>query len=290
MPIVPHYVCVEPSPETLVCRFLQFWKFRDLRANEELHFTRVDLLKGDDPWEALPSDDFVRRALGLRRFDPNDEVTLNHDQAFNRQYSESAYIIYWQLFEGETLHMWERYARPRPRDLKDVKKGTETGVVLITTFERLKAQIASFRDKILVGLVRYGEAETKRYNLIEFLFTKQACFEREKELRILLECHDPMAGMNRHFNADNFPNREPLDENPLHPWIHPYKRRPIDLKSLVTEIRVSPWAGQEEMEDAELWVNNKNLGCSVRASDLTARSRHALTTFTDILSRILYTA
>jgi len=143
--------------------------------------------------------------------------------------------------------MWERYARPRPRDLKDINKGTETGVILITTYERLKAQIVSLLDKILVGLVRYREAETQRYNLIEFLFTKRACFEKEKELRILLECHDPMAGMNRHFNADKFPNREPLDDNLLHPWVHPYKRHRIDLKALVTEVRVSPWAGQEKI-------------------------------------------
>jgi hypothetical protein len=80
-----------------------------------------------------------------------------------------------------------------------------------------------------------------------------------------------MAGMNRHFNADNFPNREPLDDlNPLHPWVHPCKRRRIDLKSLVTQIRLSPWATKEEADEVKLWVEHRNFSCPVDSSDLTS--------------------
>ena len=81
-----------------------------------------------------------------------------------------------------------------------------------------------------------------------------------------LQCRDPMAGMNRHYNTENFPNREPVDENPLHPWVHPCKRRRIDVRSLVTEIRLSPWASPAETEEVQLWVKNKNLACPVNPS------------------------
>jgi hypothetical protein len=97
MPIQPHYVCEEPPDDTVICRFMEMWKFRDLFANEELYFRRTDLFKDDDPWEALPSDEYVRNALGLRKGVVKDELELNNHQAFNRQVSEASYLNCWQL-------------------------------------------------------------------------------------------------------------------------------------------------------------------------------------------------
>ena len=70
---------------------------------------------------------------------------------------------------------------------------------------------------------------------------------------------------------NNFPNREPLDElNPLHEWVHACKRRRIDLKALVTEVRLSPWATQEEFDEVNTWVKGKNFPRLVNRSDLTS--------------------
>jgi hypothetical protein len=44
--------------------------------NDELYLRRTDLFKEDDPWEALPSDEYIRAKLGLRRYDPADELSL----------------------------------------------------------------------------------------------------------------------------------------------------------------------------------------------------------------------
>lgn len=106
MPIIPHDACSEPSPDTVICRFLDLRKFRDLFANEELYFRRTDKFKGDDPNEGMPPDDYVRRSCGLAKYDLLDELALNNDQASNRQFSEMRYIQCWQVFEGETLDMW----------------------------------------------------------------------------------------------------------------------------------------------------------------------------------------
>ena len=53
-------------------------KFCDFIANEELYLRRCDLFKKTDPQEGLPTDDYVRRQLNLRRYDLTDEITLNH--------------------------------------------------------------------------------------------------------------------------------------------------------------------------------------------------------------------
>jgi hypothetical protein len=253
MPIVPHYACTEPPAETNICRFMDLPKFRDLFANEELYLRRTDLFKETDPREALPSDEYVRSALGLQKYDLNDELRLNNEQAFNRQNSEAYFISCWQIYEGETLHMWKTYGN----------------VAVFSRFDLLKSALSIMLDEILVGIVRYGENDMTGYNLIRFLYTKQSHLAKERELRIVLQCYDPVGGANRHYDRNNFPHREPLDKlNPLHGWVHECKRRRIDLKTLVTEVRLSPWATQEESEEVNTWVKVKRFHCLVTRSDL----------------------
>lgn len=47
----PSYVEAPPE-DTVICRFMDFDKFRDLFGNEELYLRRTDLFKEGDPWEA----------------------------------------------------------------------------------------------------------------------------------------------------------------------------------------------------------------------------------------------
>jgi len=256
MPLGQHPACTEPPADTRICRFIDLPKFRDLFANEELYFRRTDLFKETDPNEALPSEEYVRAALGLRRYDLRDELALNNDLAFARQNSEAYFINCWQLFEGETLAMWKTYGN---------------GVAVFSRFDLLKSSLTAMLDDILLGVVHYGEKDMSGYNLIRFLYTKRRYFEKERELRAVLQCYDPVAGANRHYNLNNFPNREPLDElNPLHEWVHEFKRRRIDLKGLVTEVRLSPWATKDELDEVNLWVRAKFPSCPVTSSDLTS--------------------
>jgi len=256
MPIVPHTACTEPEPDTIVCRFMDLPKFRDLFANEELYFRRTDLFKEIDPEEALPSAEYVRETHGLLPYDLNDELTLNENLAFARQMSESHYIQCWQIFEGETLDMWARYANGN-------------GVAIFSRFDILKSALNAMLDEVMIGLVRYGNRPT-RYNFINFLFMQGKHFDKERELRAVLTCYDPVGGANRHIDLNGFPHREPLDnENPLHEWVHKCKRRRIDLKTLVSEIRVSPWATATEVDEVNDWMRGKNFSCPVNRSVLT---------------------
>jgi hypothetical protein len=253
MPVVAHPYVAQPSADTVICRFMDFDKFRDLFANEELYLRRTDLFKEEDPWEALPSDEYTRTKLRLRRDDPTDELRLINEQAFLRQNSEGYFITCWQIFDGETLHMWERYGK---------------GVCIFSRFELMRAQLDRMLDPITTGIVVYHETQADPYNTIQFLFTKRGHFVNEKELRIVLQCYDPLGNPNRHLDADNVPSREPRDEcNPLHSWVHHCKRRRIDLPALVAEIRLSPWATPAEFEEVGWWVKNKNLSCPITHSD-----------------------
>ena len=66
--------------------------FRDLMANEELYFRQASRYKLEDPNEGLPTDEYLRRTLGLRRYIVGDELEVNHHQASNRLHSESYFL------------------------------------------------------------------------------------------------------------------------------------------------------------------------------------------------------
>jgi hypothetical protein len=89
-----------------------------------------------------------------------------------------------------------------------------------STFERLRSAIDEWLDPINVGIVRYGNKDITGYNLINFLFIKQSDFFVRKRLRVLLQCHDPMAGANRQYDINNVPHAEPLEANKIHEWFH----------------------------------------------------------------------
>lgn len=255
MPIMWHPACIEPSAETIICRYFCLTKFRDLFASEELYLRRLDKFKESDPREGLASDDYVRHARGLCRLDVRNEVQLIDDQAFARQNSQAYFINCWHLFEQETLAMWGSYGNC---------------ACIFSRAELLRCSIDTFLDPMFFGVVRYSEARKTGYNLIDFAYTKRFQFHGDKELRILLQCYDPLGATNRHIAPDGMAHREPLDDiNPLHPWVPDCKRRRIDLKSLVTEIRLAPSISAEAADEIRLWVHNKNFTCQLRASDLT---------------------
>jgi hypothetical protein len=81
-----------------------------------------------------------------------------------------------------------------------------------------------------------------------------------------------VGGANRHYDLKKFPHREPLNElNPLHEWVLECKRRRVDLRALVTEVRLSPWATQEEFAEVNTWVKAKNFPCPVTHSELMSK-------------------
>ena len=53
-------------------------------------------------------------------------MRLINKQAFLRQNSEGYFITCWQIFDGETQHMWERYGK---------------GVCIFSRFELINAQL-----------------------------------------------------------------------------------------------------------------------------------------------------
>jgi hypothetical protein len=228
-------------------------KFRDLMASEELYFRRADLFA--DKSEGLPPEQYARRVLGLDPYDIRDRVSLNHHLGSLAQHRECYYVSCWHLFRQEELNMWEQYGHD--------------GVAVCSRNGLLKSALDGMIDKTHLGLVRYGTDHlANTFNAIEFITTKQVRYSPEREVRAWLTVIDPLAGGNRHIDLNNFPHPVPLEVNPRHSWVPEFTRRRIDLRSLVTDVVISPWAEADAVEEIELWVQLKGFPASSRHSDL----------------------
>src|SRR5689334_10062540 len=151
MPIKPHDRKIEPPDDTEIWRFLKLEYFYDLMANEELYFRRTDLYKKADPDEGLPTDDYLRGTLKLKRYVLDDEMELNSHQAQNRLFSESQYLCCWNMYDsGNRLRMWYKYA--------------PGGVAIRSEYGRLKVVLDTLIDEVSLGTVRYGNEEMTGYN------------------------------------------------------------------------------------------------------------------------------
>ena len=192
----------------------------------------------------------MRKAIRMRPLDVKDEVRLNNEQAFARQNSEGYFISCWNMFDGETLKMWAEYGNC---------------VCIFSRIELMKPELDRQLDQIVWGAVRYSEKDRISYNLIDFAFTKTHHFEHERELRILLQCYDPLHRTGRNLTLENFP------EHKLHfwpDWVPDCKRRRIQLKSVVTQIRLSPWLDATTADEIRHWVHVKNFECPIMDSSL----------------------
>jgi hypothetical protein len=262
MPLIPYVNQLEPSEDAVIWRFLDLRKFSDLMASEELYFRRADLFS--DKSEGLPPEKYARRVLGLDPYDINDRVRLNDHLGFLAQNRESYYISCWYLYRQETLDMWEQYG--------------DDGVAVCSRYGLLKSTLDGLLDEAHLGLVRYGTDHlANTFNTLEFITTKQKQYSQDCEVRAWLTFIHPFEGGNRHIDLNNFPHPVPLALNPRNSWVTECKRRRIDLRSLITDVVISPWAEQDAVEEIKLWAKSKAL--PVKHSELTSDQTPTLKQF-----------
>lgn len=243
MPLEP-YDQQQPDPpaDSPLWRFMPLKFFQDFMANEELYLRRCDKYTKNDPQDGIPTDDYLRRQLGLRKYDIPDEIALRAHQGSNRLFTEMYYLSCWNLYRPDhEMQMWHCYA--------------DNGVAVKTTFGRLQAAVQQFPDRMHMGVVRYGDEDMTRYNLLQFLFTKGTKFKWESEVRIALLGPDPKGGQARNYDENNVAQREALDHlYKPHPWVHEFKRRRLLLKNVITGIAISRWATDEVVKEVtEEW-------------------------------------
>jgi hypothetical protein len=229
---------LEPiDQEAVIWRFMKMEKFRDLMASGELYFCRAD--RFPDESEGLPPEEYLP-ILRLNSLDLRDRQEIDNSIGCLAQFREAFYINCWHLYREETFSMWKEYG--------------EDGVAISSRYSLLKAALDTMDDRSFIGSIRYGWKHLTGWNVLRFITTKRMKYADEKEVRAFLWIVDPLAGINRHFDADNRPHRLPLTP-PSPDRVLAGQRRTVDLQALITGIVIAPWASGETVDEIHRLVS-----------------------------------
>jgi len=148
---------------TPLWRYVTYPIWLELLRTRSLHFTRVDRLEPDDPYEGrflLPRE-WAEIASRSRAGEANPARS---------QFAVSC----WCAAQGERMSLWERYAAP-------------FGVAMETTLGRLRRALSPRRVAVRVAPVVYAEdpalASEGGLDILRWMLRKRRAFEDEQEIR-----------------------------------------------------------------------------------------------------------
>jgi hypothetical protein len=154
-----------------VWRDMNFAKFVWMISRKQLWFSPLSLF--EDKFEGEVPAPMLARAYAYFERRGSAEPDYAHHLAELKKLKQRFYVSCWHLAERESRRMWEEYC------------GARNGVVLKTTYERLKASVAG----LPIGLVEYiehGNFQDPKFGFkpLYSAWLKLPKFTHENEVRI----------------------------------------------------------------------------------------------------------
>lgn len=253
----------QPSSEDLVIwRYMDFTKFVALLEMRSLFFVRVTHL--DDPFEgSFPSSQTpLDRILGMlpqSAFPAGATINVSSSPGLEDHWKlmrNWAMVSCWHAVSHESAAMWKLYA------------ATGVGLAIRSTVKRLRQALGSppplppgffGGDRYHIGMIEYINFSSSHIpidNGAAQFFHKRRSFEHERELRVLL-MRWPIKE-NGWFDYDH----RPVDSG---------QQLPVDLKTLIHEIRVAPLAPQWYLDLVTKVVGRYGISVKLKQSELDAK-------------------
>jgi hypothetical protein len=215
-----------PEPEAMIWRYMSLEKLLALLQTSRLVFSALRTLR--DPYEGrFPTsaarllDNRIGEALAKQGLTNADLTELLREKIF---------VSCWHVNEDDSAAMWSLYS------------GT-AGVAIRSTIGRLKQCLDVLPIQSLLGLVKYVDYdsfETVSLGELRVSHLKRKSFEHERELRAVVNCHDP------------------VDVVPV----------PVSCSMLITDVLVSPESPSWFVQVVERVVEKYDYGFPVRQSML----------------------
>ena len=168
----------------MIWRYMDFVKFISMLEVEggSLHFTRLDVLRSEDPFEGLPpytvqeqiEQDFIQHKVA-------PELRESCHEYVQEPMPCSACVNCWHCSEHDSAAMWKIYGR-------------SCGIAVQSTIQGLIDAFQEAKENIRVGMVKYGDEEyrdlersnTNFFDLDHWILHKRQSFAHEKELRVVI--------------------------------------------------------------------------------------------------------
>ena len=168
--------------ESIIWRYMDFWKFAYLIKNRALYFTRVDTLA--DPFEGkLPPANVETIAEGLKRYNIPQEK-INKLVRLQNSDRNNYYVNCWCMKDYESNLMWDAYT-------------TNNTAVAIQSTDKMLINSFNKKDKVQLCGIEYIDwktVEIPNNHTHSQIAHKSKFYEDERELRAFLMKFVPVQG------------------------------------------------------------------------------------------------
>ena len=144
MPYVKNFSLQLPADDTVIWRYMDFWKYEKLIADKAIFFARTDQMK--DTWDSqLPMHwlSAASKSTGISR--PEGNATYSIREWYIEQEIPSNPICCFHMNAEESERMWKGYTEQ------------SSGIVIKSTIERLVSSVSDTAKEVYIGVVQYGE-------------------------------------------------------------------------------------------------------------------------------------
>ena len=155
--------------ESIIWRYMDFWKFLSLLKEQALYFTRIDILKDRFEGRITPRDEKdIEDSMPTHT--PQDRENVKD---FYNSDRNNYYVNCWCMKDYESKLMWDAYT-------------TNNTAVAIRSTDKMLKDSFNEKDEIQLAKVRYIERETTatlNNNAHSQITHKSKFYEDERELR-----------------------------------------------------------------------------------------------------------
>ena len=252
---------ITPPDETVLWRYMDFYKFIDIIERNALFFVRAD--KFEDPYEGVfPKGNLLEleQIVGSQTQDP---IILQNIHKVYTQIKDAGHILCncWHDNTCESEAMWKVYSK------------NEDSIVIKTNVKSLKNSLLG-TENVYIGKVNYIDYDGLQpvFEKIISVYTqylhKRKSFEHEHEVRAII---DRDALMESHGGKDSF-NSMKLDPF-TGKWTHKEICKiglhyAVDVSTLIHEIIVSPYSNENFTDLVKLVRDRYGLNFPVKRSTL----------------------
>ena len=254
-----------PNNDVVIYRYFKEDKFKSLIETQSLYFNEILKYRKDDIKEGLIPHHNKRcigrqylsltlrgQTIGVQKSIPKKYQIVNFTQKLTT-------VNCWNMSSSENKQMWNVYAKDK------------RAVLIKSNIKGLKESLVNTMRDIYIGKVTYVNHTNyihRNSNPFSYAFLKdKESFEWEEEVRLIsfdfesLECEALNAAMEIYEAKDffdiDFDSKKGID----HIFVE------CDLKSLIKEIIVSPWAEDNYIQEIKETLLEYDIDVPVRKSD-----------------------
>jgi hypothetical protein len=197
------------SPDTVLWRYLDVWKFEWLLTEKRLFMARADQL--GDPLEGTSPEGHRRwwREQLTKATTDTERAIIQRNEQFLTSFRNAHYVSCWHANPEEAKRMWDEYT------------ASPNAVAIYTTLASLRASLPHYVELGLVRYIDYAAADLPTMNIFERVTHKNLDFAFEQELRAVAT--RPTAPDDAAFDQAHFASQADASVTVFAPSIDPIR-------------------------------------------------------------------